>query len=153
TPYGFLKAAATNNAKVKSQTVAGKKFSVVSFTTPSKALVNGYINSQNMVEKVQTWIDSAVTGDTALEVTYSDYKDFGGVKFPTRIVEKQGMYPTLELAVTEVKPNASLNIQLPQGRGGAPGAAAPAGAPQTPPATSQKLGDGVYLILPGYAAL
>ena len=65
-----------------------------------------------------------------------------GVKFPTAIMQKQGGYPTLDLSVTDVKPNAPASIQ-----------GNPAGAPQTPPATSQKLADGVYLILPAYAAL
>jgi glyoxylase-like metal-dependent hydrolase (beta-lactamase superfamily II) len=57
-------------------------------------------------------------------------------------MQKQGGYPTLDLSVTDVKPNAPASIQ-----------GNPAGAPQTPPATSQKLADGVYLILPAYAAL
>src|SRR6185436_57616 len=58
--------------------------------------------------------------------------------------------PTLELSVIDFKANLAANIQPPQGRGGAGGGggAAPAGG-----ATSQKLADGVYLILPAYAAL
>jgi glyoxylase-like metal-dependent hydrolase (beta-lactamase superfamily II) len=87
-------------------------------------------------------------GDTRYEATYSNYKDFGGVKVPTTIVEKQGDYPTLDLTVTDAKANTPANIQPPQGRGGAPGGG---GAP--PAASSQKLADGVYLILPAYAAL
>jgi glyoxylase-like metal-dependent hydrolase (beta-lactamase superfamily II) len=50
-----------------------------------------------------------------------------------------------------VKVNASVNIQAPEGRGGAPAAAA--GAPASPPAQSEKLGDGVYLITGGYAVI
>src|SRR5262245_50485911 len=152
TPYGFLRAATANNATVKPQTVAGKKYSVVTFTGQNKAQVNGYINDQNMLERVETWIDNAVTGDTLLDISYTGYKDFGGAKFPTKIVEKQGGYPTLDLTVTDVKPNIAANIQAPQGRGGAPGGGGGGGAAQ-PPASSQKLADGVYLILPGYAAL
>jgi len=148
TPSGFLRAAATNNATVKSQTMGGKKYSVLTFMGQNKANVNGYINDQNMVEKVETSIDNPMLGDTPFDVSYSAYKDFGGVKFPTRIVEKQGGYPILDLTVTDVKPNIAANIQPPQGRGGAGG-----GPPQPPATTSQKLADGVYLILPAYAAL
>ncbi len=153
TPIGFLKAAATNNATATTQTAGGKKYTVITFMGQNKAKVNGYVNAQNMLERVETWIDNAVTGDTVLDISYSDYKDFGGVKFPTHIVEKQGSYPTLDLMVTDVKPNIAANIQSPQGRGGAPAGGAPAGAAPAPAATSQKLADGVYLILPGYAAL
>src|SRR4030095_15135519 len=95
TPYGFLKAAAMNNATIRAQTVGGQKYSVVTFTGQNKAKVNGYINSQNMVERVETWIDDAFFGDLAFDSVYSDYKDFGGVKFPTRLIQNQGGYPTL----------------------------------------------------------
>ena len=145
TPYGFLKAAASNNAMAMSHTMSGKKYTMVSFTAPSKAKVNGYINADNMVERVETWIDSPVLGDTLFEATYTDYKDFSGVKFPAHIVLKQGGFPTLDLMVSDVKPNAPAALQAPQGAGGGGGGMAPA--------TSQKLAEGVYLILPAYAAL
>lgn len=150
-PYGFLRAAVTNNATVRSQASGGKKYNVVTFTGQNKAPVSGYINEQNIVERVETRIDNAMLGDMLFESIYSDYKDFGGVKFPTRIVQRQGGYPILDLTITDVKPNAPANIQAPQGRGAAPAAAAGAGAPAATP--SQKLSDGVYLILGGYAAL
>src|SRR6266704_5858094 len=140
TPAGFLKAATTNNATVKSQTVGGKKTNVLTFTGQNKAQVNGYINDQNMVEKVETWIDNNVLGDMLFEALYAEYKDFGGVKFPTRITQRQGGFQILDLAVIDVKPNAPANIQPAQAQGGGGPAAT----------TSQKLGDGVYLILPAY---
>ena len=145
TPYGFLRAAAANNATVKSQTVAGKKYNVLTFTGQNKAQVNGYVNDQNMVEKVETWIDNNVLGDMLFDAFYTEYQDFGGVKFPRRIVQRQGGAPILDLAVIDVKPNAPASIQPAQGAGGGAGAQAAT--------TSQKLGDGVYLILPAYAAL
>ena len=151
-PQGFLKAAAANNATVKSDTLGGKTYTVVSFMGQNKAAVDGYINSQNMVERVQTRIDNAVLGDMLFEAIYSDYKDFGGVKFPTRIVQQQGGFPIFDLTITDVKPNVLVNIQA-QGRGGAPGAAAPPAAAATAGTPSEKLADGVYLILGGYASV
>jgi len=143
TPYGFLKAAVAYNATVASQKMGGKSYTVVTFIAPNKAKVNGYINDQNMVEKVETLIDNPVTGDTPLNVVYSGYKDFGGLKFPTKIVRKQGDWPILDLTVTDVKPNAPANFPRP-----------PAGGGGQPPATvSRPLGDGVYLILGGYASI
>ena len=110
----------------------------------NKAPTSGYINDQNMLERVETKIDNNVLGDIVYETAYSDYKDFGGVKFPTHIVQKQGGYPVLDLTVTDVKPNAAVNFDQ-KGGGGAPAAAA-VPAPE-------KLSEGVYLILGGYAAL
>ena len=143
-PYGFLRsAAAASDTSVKSQTTGGKKYTVLSFSGSNKAAVRGYLNSDNLLEKVETKIDNNVLGDIPFETAFSDYKDFGGVKFPTHIVQKQGGYPVLDVTVTDVKPNAPANIA----NAGAPAAAAPQVA------TSEKLGDGVYLILGGYAAI
>jgi len=149
TPHGFLRAAATKNATVEAKTIGGKKYQVVSFMGDNKAKVNGYINDQNLVERVETWIDNPFLGDMPFEAIYSDYKGAGGAQFPMHIVQKQGGYPIFDLNVSDVKANAAVNIQPAQGRGGAPAAAAaPASA-----ATSEKLGDGVYLITGGYAAI
>ena len=144
-PYSFLKsAAAAKDATVKTQSMGGKKYTVLSFTGPNKAQVQGFLNSDNLLEKLETKIDNNVLGDIPFETTFSDYKDFSGLKFPTHIVQKQGGYPVLDLLVTDVKPNAPANITAPPNQGGNAGAQE---------ATSEKLGDGVYLILGGYAAL
>ncbi len=148
TPHGFLRAAAANNATVKSQTSGGKRYSVVTFTGQNKAQVNGYINDQNIVEKVDTWIDNAMFGDMLFEAAYTDYKDYAGVKFPTRIVQRQGGFPILDLTVSDVKPNATVTIQAPAPPAGGAAPAAPTNATPT-----EKLADGVYLVLGGYASL
>jgi glyoxylase-like metal-dependent hydrolase (beta-lactamase superfamily II) len=150
-PHGFLRAAATRNATVEARTIGGKKYNVVTFVGDNKAKVNGYINEQNMVERVETLIDNPFLGDMPFEALYSDYKDAGGAQFPMHIIQKQGGYPIFDLNVSDVKANAAVNIQTPQGRGGAPAAAA--ADPATPAAPSEKLGDGVYLITGGYAVI
>jgi glyoxylase-like metal-dependent hydrolase (beta-lactamase superfamily II) len=142
-PHAFLRAAAARNATVAAKTVGGKKYSVVSFTGDNKARVNGYVNAQNLVERVETWIDNPFLGDMPFEAIYSDYKDAGGAKFPMHIVQKQGGYPIFDLTVADVKANEAVDIQ----------AAPPAAAPANPPAQSEKLGDGVYLITGGYAVI
>jgi len=147
-PHGFLRAAAARNATVEPKTVGGKKYTVLSFVGDNKARVNGYINDQKLVERVETWIDNPFLADMAFEAIYGDYANAGGAKFPMHIVQKQGGFPIFDLRVTDVKPNAAVTIQA-QGRGGA---GAPAGA--APAQTgSEKLGDGVYLITGGYAAV
>jgi glyoxylase-like metal-dependent hydrolase (beta-lactamase superfamily II) len=152
TPYGFVKAAAAKGATARPRTIRGERFTVLSFTGDNKAQVNGYINGQNMVQWVETQFDDPLLGDTPWEAVYTDYKDFGGLKFPTRIVQNQGGYPVLDLRVTDVKPNAPVTIQAPQGRGAAPAAPVqPAAASQGPP--TEKLADGIFLIGGGYASL
>jgi glyoxylase-like metal-dependent hydrolase (beta-lactamase superfamily II) len=153
-PHGFVRAALANNSTVKSQTLNGKKYNVVTFTGQNKAQVNGYINEQHLIERVETWIDTAYLGDTLFEAIYSDYKDVGGVKFPMKIVQRQGGYPIFDLNVADVTPNAAVSIQAPQGRGGAPGGApAAGGGAAAADVPTQQLADGIYLILGGYASV
>jgi glyoxylase-like metal-dependent hydrolase (beta-lactamase superfamily II) len=121
--------------------MGGKKYTVVTFMAPNKAKFSGYIDTQNMLDRVETWVDNPMVGDMMLEAAFSGYKDYGCVKFPSSIVVKQGGYATLDLNVTDVKPNVPAALQT--GGGGAP--------PQA--VSSQKLADGVFLILPAYAAL
>jgi len=102
----FLKAAAAKKATVSSQTVFAEKFTVLTFTVQNKYKVSGFVNAQNMIEKIQTWIDP---NETLVETVYRDYQDFGGMKFPTMIIEKQASELSLILIVTDVKPNAALN--------------------------------------------
>ena len=153
-PHGFIRAATANNATLATQTVDGRRYRVLTFTGQNKAKVNGYLNDQGLVERVETWIDNAYLGDMLFEAVYSDYRDFGGVKFPMKIVQRQGGYPIFDLAVADVKPNAAVTIQPAQGRGGGGGGGAAAGgAGAAPSVPTEKIADGVFLILGGYAAL
>lgn len=108
TPQGFLKAAEANNAQSK----ASKGGVEVSFTA-GKNHYTGTINAKNQVTSVRTWIDNPVLGDTLIEYSYKDYKDFNGVLFPASILRQQGGHPVLALAVTSVTPNAEANIAVP----------------------------------------
>ena len=106
TPWGFLKGAAANNATVRAQRIGGKTYTVVSWMPPQKApsgqayRVNGYINDQNMVERVETWVEHPILGDLHVETSYSNYQDFGGLKVPGKIVQKRAGLPTFEATIT-----------------------------------------------------
>ena len=42
-----------------------------------------------------------------VEVPYSDYREFGEVKFPIRIRQAAGGFPAVDFTVTDVQPNAA----------------------------------------------
>lgn len=109
TPHGFLRAAAANNA---TSTAAGSG-SEVAFTANGHRYV-GTINAQNQVERVQSWIDNPILGDTLVETVYSDYRDFGGVQFPGRIVRSQGGHPVLDLTVSSAAINQTVDLPVPE---------------------------------------
>ena len=138
TPHGFLKAAAANNATAEPITGGG---SDVSFTVGGKHKYVGRINAQNQVERVQTTIDNTVLGDTPVEIAYSDYRDFGGVQFPSRIVRTQGGYPVLDITVANVTANPAVEIEVPE--------SVRAFTPPPVNVETEKLADGVYYVKGG----
>jgi glyoxylase-like metal-dependent hydrolase (beta-lactamase superfamily II) len=150
TPYGFLKAAMAADATVGAKKVKG--MTVVSFTFKGKYKMNGYVDGQNMISKVETWIPQPILGDMPISAEYSDYKDFGGIKFPMKIVETEGEsvfnrqpLPILDLTVTNVVPNAPVNIAVP--------AAAQNAKVQPIRVVSMPLADGVWLLRAGIQSL
>jgi glyoxylase-like metal-dependent hydrolase (beta-lactamase superfamily II) len=184
-PPGFLKlASSATNATFSQRNVSGKRYTVVSFPVEQKAQsgaaynISGYIDEQNMIAKVETKIEDNLVGDMLVEQTYSGYKDFGGVKFPTRIVQTRAGLAWTDLTVADVKVNgaAPQPVAAAGGRGGAPGGAAgrgaadgrggapaagrgaaPAGAGggrgNAPAVSARKLADGIYIITGGYRSV
>jgi glyoxylase-like metal-dependent hydrolase (beta-lactamase superfamily II) len=113
TPHGVIKAALANHATVQSRTEGDKKQTLVAFTVPNRFKVNAVVNDRNLVERVESWTTNPVLGDMLLETTYADYQAFSGVQFPTKITQKAGGFPALDLTVSTVQPNAAIDIQVP----------------------------------------
>ncbi|HXD20947.1 MAG TPA: MBL fold metallo-hydrolase [Vicinamibacterales bacterium] len=134
TPQGFVRAALASRPTVSPARVGGKPMTMISFIASGKYTVNGYVNAQHLIEKIETWTPQPTLGDMSIETTFSDYRDFSGVKFPARIVQQQWIYPMLELNVATVEPNAAVNLQ------------APAGGPQEARVESTKVADGVWYL-------
>jgi len=166
TPWGFLKGAAANSASVKSETVGGRRYQAVTFNSTIKSpggqpyKVVGYINNQNLVEKVQTWLENPIFGDMLVEAEYTQYREgANGLKFPAQIVQKRGGWPTFTAYILGAHANPANLQQLmtapPAGGRGAGGGGAPgAGGPQAAAGpTSEKLADGVFRLNGGYNAL
>jgi glyoxylase-like metal-dependent hydrolase (beta-lactamase superfamily II) len=133
TPQGLIKAAMANNATVQARTIA--------FTVPGRFTVKATVDAQNLVEKIEARLPSPVLGEMPVEISYSGYRDFGGVRFPTKIRQVAGGFPALELTVSDVQPNAAVDIQVPD-------AVRQARAPYAQVAT-QMVTDGVWYLTGG----
>jgi glyoxylase-like metal-dependent hydrolase (beta-lactamase superfamily II) len=135
TPHGFVKQAMVSNATAKKS----KSGTEVTISAIGKYKLTGTIDGQGLVTKVETWIPNPVVGDMSVETDYSDYKDYGGVKFPSHMIQKQNGYMVLDINVTGVQANPA-NAAME-----APDAVKHAPVPQVV-AASEKLADGVWFI-------
>ncbi len=138
TPQGVIKAAIRNNATVRQVTRNGQTYSAASFAEPGRFTAIAFIGANGLVERVESRVPDPVLGDTPAVTTYSDYRDYGGVKFPARITQMQGGFPTLDLTVREVQPNAPVDIPLPD-----------AVKTATERVTAEKVADGVWFVAGG----
>ncbi len=129
TPHGVVKAAMASGVTGEDK----------AFTFKAEGQdVKVKLNDQNLVETVEYLTTNSVVGDVPVELTYSDYAKFGDIQFPKHIVEKQDGFPTLDIMVSDVQPNASVSLPVPANVASAP---AP---PDVPTVTIEKVGDGLW---------
>ena len=133
TPHGVIKAAMAGKGTMQGRTIT--------FGVPGSFKATAILDAANLIERVEGTLANPVLGDMAVTVSYADYRDFGGVKFPTKIRQSYGGFPVLELTVTEVKPNAAADIPVPDN-------VKQASNPYVR-VTSQKATDGVWYLTGG----
>jgi hypothetical protein len=112
TPHGFLKAAAANGAVAKAILEGGKPAMSLSFKVGRYTLA-GVIDARNLVTRIETKVPEPVMGDMPVQVTFTDYKTFGPMRFPGHILQTQGGWRTFELEVASAQanpPNAALAV-------------------------------------------
>ena len=138
-PHGFLKGAADAPDATLKQGDGGLK--MVSFKALGKYTVTGTIDGQDMVTKVQTMVADSVLGDMPVVTNYSDYKDFNGVKFPTKILQTQGGFAVWDVTINNVQPNAAADLAVPE----------PVQSASIPPVKVEttKMADGVWFLSGG----
>ena len=153
TPWGFLKGAAEHNATASRRRIDGRNYTVLTWSPAVKApsgrnyVINGYVNEQNVVDRVETWLGENIMGDMHILATYTGWKDFGGVMAPSTIVQTRGGWPFFEVNLTAAKanpPDVATLVPAPAAGGGGPGGGAPALT-----VTSEKLGAGLYRLTTG----
>lgn len=129
TPHGVVKAAIASGAPADGN--------VFTFKAENRD-VKVTLNQENLVERVEYLTTNSVVGDVPVEVTYLDYAEFGGIRFPRHIVEKQDGFSTLDVTITDVQPNAAVSLPVPANVASAP-------APPAPPMpTIEKVADGLW---------
>ncbi|HEX5608368.1 MAG TPA: MBL fold metallo-hydrolase [Candidatus Binatia bacterium] len=103
---------------------------LISFTDRGKHKVVAYA-----IEKVESSYGHPVVGDIRVLTYYGPYRDFAGVKFPTKIIQYQDGLATLDLTVTAVRANPAADIGIPDHVRNNP-----------VPVQSEKVADGVWYI-------
>ena len=169
TPWGFLRGAAANGAEVGTAERGGATFTTLTWMSPesqtspsgTRYTVTGYINAQDLIERVETRVEHVMMGDLLVAANYSDYRDMGGVMVPARMVQERAGGTSFTVTVANATPNpADLQARLTPpaeaeggGAGGGGGAGRGGGPAPEPASLVRKIYDGVYLVGGGYEAM
>lgn len=148
TPLGFLALAREHNARVDT---GAQGLQVVIDDIPVGDVhyrMVGEFGDDYLLDRVTTWIDNSVYGDMAFEAQFSDYREHDGFLFPAHIVQRQGGYATLDLAIETVTPNTDASAEPPprEGRGFR-------GGQQADGPEYEAIGDGVYALFGAYQSV
>lgn len=153
TPWGFLKGAAENHTTANRRALNGESYVVLSWSPEVKApsgasyVINGYINEDNLVEYVETWLGNNIMGDMHILASYKDWRDFGGFMAPTSIVQTRGGWPYFEVDVTHANanlPNVASLLPAPESTGRGFG-----GGRGDFEVSAEQLGEGLYRLNTG----
>ena len=84
TPWGFIKGAMAPgaNPSMVTRNEYGGRSTVISFVAFGKYRINGTVNPEGLLERVQTWVPNPVVGDMYYENVYTVYREVGGVQIP-----------------------------------------------------------------------
>ena len=153
TPWGFLAGAAESDAIVSRERWNGQDYTVLTWSpevqAPSGASyrIKGYLDSQNLVARVDTWLGENIMGDMHIVANYDDWRDFGGFMAPTAIEQTRGGWPFFEVDVTSAQANPSDLASIapaPENQGGGFG-----GGGAEINVIAEELGDGLYRLTTG----
>jgi glyoxylase-like metal-dependent hydrolase (beta-lactamase superfamily II) len=115
TPHGVLKAAQRNKAAAHERSEG----TALVFTEPGRFSATAIVGADGLVNRVDSRVPDPVLGEVDVVTRYTNYRDFGGVKFPGRIEQTMAGMPVLDVQVGEVQPNAAVDIAVPDAVRGA----------------------------------
>ncbi len=134
TPHGLMRAAQDpSSQRVMANEAGPDGATMVSMTvTAGGTKYKAWLNDAAQIVRVQTLPGDPALGNSTLEFRFSDYKDsdtsarptgpvpggnaaiYGGIPFPTHVVQLRDGKVVLDLTLTEVHPNAGLYVEVPE---------------------------------------
>jgi glyoxylase-like metal-dependent hydrolase (beta-lactamase superfamily II) len=142
-PIKIVRAALDPEARLENPRTAGNE-RVVDITTPNGLKFTMAIDAAtNLPTRVVSITDNTNLGDVAIETSFADYEDVGGLKLPKRLTTKTDKYTTAEIRVTKQTVDGETgDLTAPQAASSAAAIVAP--APAT--VTAEELAKGIWFL-------
>jgi glyoxylase-like metal-dependent hydrolase (beta-lactamase superfamily II) len=161
TPWGYLKGAADNGVELSTGKLDGVEYRVLTWLTPEDQVspsglrytVNGYINDDNLIAGVETWVEDAFMGDFRVVQVYRDYRELDGLMVPQTLEQHRGGGGIFGVVITDANANPQnlSELLVSQQVRGDPGGGG--GSGNASDEIVEQVGERVWLITGGYVAL
>ena len=142
-PLALVQAALDSSSTLSNARAAGNERVVDVTTAYGGRLTLAIDGASKLPTRVVSMADNVNLGDVAIETTFGDYQDAGGLKLPSRLTTKTDNYTTADIHVTKQ------TLDAPTGDLAAPAAAASAPPIAGPPpavVSSEELAPGVWFL-------
>jgi hypothetical protein len=142
-PVIIVRAALDPMTKLTGVRTSGNHQVVEMTTGKGEMLTLAIDTTTKLPSSVTSMSYNANMGDVAIDTTFSDYEDVGGLKLPRRITTKIDKYPQFDLMVSK---NTVDTVDSVAGDLAAPAAVKAAAAPATPPqvVTAEPVAKGIW---------
>jgi len=141
-PLTLVRAALEPAAKLSNIRTQGNE-RLVDLTIGKIKLTAAFDSATKLPTRVIQMVDNPTLGDTAIETSFSDYKEVGGLMLPTRFTTKEDQFGTADIRIRR----QAVNVDI--GDLAAPpdvASATPPAPPQSSPAPAKEIAKGIWFV-------
>ena len=113
TPQGAIKAAARLGARAGVRRDFLRSWDTLTFTLPGRFSTTLVLEDSGLISRIESTVDNAVLGDMPVVTEFLDYRPHAGLLLPSRMLQDQGDFASLDVTVTEVAANEAVEITIP----------------------------------------
>ena len=113
TPQGAIKAAARLGASAGVRRSFLRRWDTLTIDMPGQFSATVVLEDNGLISRIESTLANAVLGDMSVVTEFLDYRPRAGLMFPSRIAQTQGGFAALDLRVTEVRADESVEITIP----------------------------------------
>ena len=135
TPQGAVKAAARLGARAGVRRDFLRSWDTLTFTLPGQFGTTLVLEDSGLISRIESTVANAVLGAMPVVIQFLDYQPHAGLLLPSRMLQDQGGFATLDIRVTEVAANEAVEITIPDNVRAA-----------TETVTVEKVADGVWFL-------
>ena len=113
TPQGAIKAAARFGARAGVRRTFLRRWDTLAIDMPGQFSATLVLEDNGLISRIESTLQSAVLGDMSVVTEFHGYTRRAGLMFPSQIAQTQGGFAALDLKVTDVAADETVEITIP----------------------------------------